>query len=138
MAKNTKLFLTAKLKLSAQTFIDTDTTSIKDLVVPSSDDAKLKSVEISTDETTANAIQFYWNDGTTNHKMNGIAIPPNSGTDAGATDKIEAIDKLANVIDGAGNKERDIEGGWKLTASMNTAVAAGKVVTVICNYEDFS
>lgn len=130
MAKQTSIFAPTGINNAAVTFVAADTTTIKDIVSADADDSVVRSVLITSDDTSAHSITFYLHDGSTNFLLETVSVPALSGTTTSAP-SIEALDSTLFP------RNLPIKGGWKLRAKMNATVTAAKTVTVISIAEDF-
>lgn len=139
MAKQTNLFLTSKINLSAQTFVNADGTTIKVLATAGSDDSNIVGLSICNTVATAHTLLLYLYDGTTNFAIGHISIPASAGTNGtvARVNGLSAVTLPGLRLDAAGNPYIQLEAGWSLHGALLAAIAASNTITVVVTAEDY-
>ncbi len=130
---------TQKFDHGAQTFVNADGTTIKDVYDPGAEDVIVTSISIVSDDTAALNTVIYLNNGTTDYPIGLAPAPAGSGTDG----TNPAVDGLASAQlpflsrDSVGNRILKLKSTWKLRAALTSAATSGKTVTIVATVEDF-
>ncbi len=136
MAKQTSTFRPRGFRFAARPFVNADSTASFDIALAGADDSIVKSIVITSDDTSARNVQIIMDDGTTEHVLDTLPIPIASGTNG--TDP--AVDGLAATwlpLDSIEKKILPLAAGCTLKARMLVAVTAAKTVAVSAVLEDY-
>jgi hypothetical protein len=139
MAKNQTLPITLSANDKGVTFVNADSTTVKDIFIAGANGSILRGISACTTDTSANNVQIFFYDGSTAYLMGTVRVATLSGTD-GAVNGVNLLNSTAIPAlktDNAGNKIFALESGQKIQAGVLVAVTAGKTLTLVSVGEDF-
>ena len=129
-----------KIQAWALQLLNATGTTITTLLTAGSNGSVVESLNVTnTDSGVAYTLQFYLNDGTTNHLLGSVNVPLSSGNTTAAP----AVDILRQglipgvVLDANGNYVLNIPSGYALKVAVTVAVTAAKVVDVVAMGSDY-
>lgn len=114
-------------------------TTITTLMSAGANGSIIESINCSLTDTTANGLQVYLNDGTTNHLLGTVTIPISSGNVAGtaAVDILRAGMLPGVPVDSNGNYTLFVPSGFSVKVAATAAPAATKVLDVVAMGADY-
>lgn len=128
------------IKNGAVQILPADTTTLKTLITPSANGARVDSLLVSSTDTTARDLQLYVTKDAVDYLIGTISIPANTGN----TNALVMINAFAHTNIGPfltndlnGNKVLFLESGSVLKAKTLTTVTAAKAVNLFASYGDF-
>lgn len=139
MAKNTELFFTKAANNQGTDFENADGTTKADIFTAGTEGSIIRSIAITSDDSAAMAVLFYFQDGTNEFCIGRVEVPAGAGTD-GTTKAINVLntdDFPWTKYDNAKNRIIMLANGEKLQAAMVAEVTAEKKVVVAAFGEDF-
>lgn len=141
MAKQTSLYLQTGHNATGTTFTSADTTTKKTIFTPGTNDSDLKSITLTTDDTTLINAQIWYYDGSTSFLIGTVRVAVASGTD-GAANAVDGINSTALPflpIDDAGKRYLPVKGNAShvIQLSCKATMTGGKTLYVTCIGEDY-
>lgn len=139
MAKQTSLYVTKGIKTPGASFANADGTAYKTLYTASADDAIVKSIMVTSNDTAAVNLKVAINDGVTDRVIGTVNIP----ITAGLTGAIAAVDLLGSSLmpglplDQNGKRVLPLQGTHVLKVAPLVAVTAAKTVDVVAVVEEY-
>lgn len=125
----------ASIKTSALDIENADGTSEQDLLTAGASGSRINSISVTSDDTSAVVLQFFYNDLTTSHLIGSVSVPTLSGTDGSAP----AVSVL-NITDMPFLGE-DLAlyllALKKITVAAVSAVTTAKKVSLVATYGDY-
>lgn len=124
---NTDPLMGGAANLTEVTFVNADGTTAKPIFTASSDGSMLKSINVTSDDTSTVLMNIYIDDGTTEYLVGAVNVVTLSGTD-GTNPSVELLDgaKVPGLAGGI-----FIPSGYSINVAPNAAVTAAKTVTVV-------
>ena len=112
-----------------------DGTTAQDLITAGANGSRIDSIAVTSDDTSAVILVVNYNDGTTDHVIAQITIPPASGTD-GATPPVSLLNAVDMPFLGE-DLSFYLEATDKITIAAKVAVTAAKKVTLVATYGNY-
>lgn len=135
MAANTEPIFVIVANLAEATFVNADGTTPKDLISAGSDDSKLLSINVTSDDTATVNMGVYIHDGATAYLIGTVPVVTLSGTDGSAA-SVELLDSdHIACLDADG--ELFLPTGYKVQVAPLASVTTAKTVTVVCFAGDY-
>lgn len=135
MAANTAPIFVLSLNNKGVTFVNADGTSTKDVFVAGANGSRVASIAATTTDTSNNIVHLYAFDGTTAYLVGEVTVPLASGTD-GTTAAVNLLSlSMCPWLNSDGSIT--LPSGWKLQASVTTAVTAAKTLTLVALGGDY-
>lgn len=151
MAKTFSVPVTQNIQASYQTLVNADSftaanggttpTNTKLLCTAGLDGSILKSLIISSDDSSARIIQFWLSadSGVTKHLLGSVSVAASSGTN-GTTANVDPLGNqmfLGLCTDAAGKYVISLPPNHQIYYGVTTAVTSGRTVYLIATLEDF-
>lgn len=136
MAKSTLIFQPKCYALGAKNFANADGTTSVAIVTAGADDAILKSLSITSNDTASRVFEIILKQGATEFIIDTITVPPASGTD-GVTPAMDGLTATFLPQDRVDKKILPLKGGTILMARAQAAVTAAKTVAFVAVLEEF-
>lgn len=136
MAKGVSVYQPRLYKTEAVTLVNADGTTSKTLLTAGADDAIVKSLLITSTDTSARVVELILDDGTTEFVLASFNVAITAGTD-GATAVVDALTASGLPLDSAGKKILPLETGMELKVRAQVAVTAAKVINFVATVEEF-
>ena len=112
-----------------------DGTTAQDLITAGANGSRIDSIAVTSDDTSAVILVVNYNDGTTDHVIAQITIPPASGTD-GVTPPVSLLNAVDMPFLGE-DLSFYLEATDKITIAAKVAVTAAKKVTLVATYGNY-
>lgn len=125
MAANTSPIFALTPTLGANTFVNADAQTVKDIVTAGANGLRIDGIFMSSDDTTAREIAFYIHDGTTAWYIGSVTVPIGAGYTT-----VARVDALLTLRPAALNA-LILPATYKLQAKAVVSVTAAKTVTVV-------
>ena len=139
MANNIPIF-PGTLKNYTQTFVNTDSTTVKVLATGGTNGTKIESVSGVSTDITARVFQLYVTISGINYPIGEVSIPTGAGTNGGTTkayNVFNSTDLPWMRSDENGRSYIYLASGATLTANAEVAITAAKQVTFFSQGGDF-
>lgn len=139
MAKSQLLNFTQNINLAAVTIVAADTTTLKTVYTGSANDAIIKGLNITSDDTAARVVNITVHDGTADRQIISITIPAASGTN-GLSPSVDALSTVylpSLPLDNNGKRVLPIKTGHILKVASQSTVTAAKTITVSAIVEEY-
>lgn len=139
MAKQSSLYLTQTLKNPAASLANADGTTAKTLYTVGANDAVMKSLTVTSTDTSNRAIQVILNDGVTSRVLGTVSVTALAGTDG----TVAAVDLFSSTwlpglpIDQNGKRYLPLAFGQVVKIAAVVAVTAAKTVDCIACVEEY-
>lgn len=139
MAKSEVMPVTQRVKTPGASFANADGTAYKTLYTASADDAIVKAIMVTSNDTAAVNLKLAINDGVTDRIIGTVNIP----ITAGLTGAIAAVDLLGSSLmpglpmDQNGKRVLPMQGTHVLKVAPLVAVTAAKTVDVVAVVEEY-
>lgn len=139
MAKQTSLYVTDTIKTPGVSFANADGTTAKTLYTAAADDAIVKSIMVTSNDTSTVNVKVIINDGSTDRIIGTVAVATLSGTSGSAA----AVDLLSSSLlpglplDQNGKRVLPLQGTHVLKVAPLVAVTAAKTVDVVAVVEEY-
>ena len=132
MPKSQQLNFTQTLKFAANTIAAADTTTAKLLYTGSTNDSVVKSIVVTSYDTTARNIQLYANNGGTYYLLGSAAVPAGSGANGtvASVDFLSSTFNPATPYDANGKRILPLPAGVSIYANSTATVANTIFITV--------
>lgn len=139
MAKQTNLYITAEINNPCLIIENADGTAYQTLYTASAEDAVVKSLMATSDDTAAMSITLAINDGVADHIIGTVNVPIAAGTNGStaAVDLLSASMMPGLPVDQYGKRILPLKNGDILKAKVLVAVTAAKVVAVTGVVEEY-
>lgn len=139
MAKSQNLNITQEINTAAAQILTADTTTKKTLYTASADDAVVKSLMATSNDTAAMNIALYVNDGTLDRWIGTVNVPTLSGTNgtAPAVDLLSGTAMPGLTFDQNGKRVLPMKNGHILKAAVLVTVTAAKEVNIFGVVEEY-
>lgn len=139
MAKQTSLYVTDTIKTPGATFVNADGTSLKTLYTAGADDAIVKSIMCTSNDTSTVNMKIVVNDGSTDRIIGTVAVATLSGTSgsAAAVDLLSASLLPGLPLDQNGKRVLPLQGTHVLKVAPLAAVTAAKTVDIVAVVEEY-
>jgi hypothetical protein len=137
MAKSQQLNFTQNLRFGANTIAAADTTTAKLLYTGNTDGSVVKSIVVTSLDTTARTIQLYANNGGTYFLLGSAAVPAGSGANGtvATVDLLSSTFNPATPYDANGKRVLPLPTGLSIYANSTATVANTIFITVFA--EDY-
>lgn len=112
----------------AKSFVNADGTNIVDILTAGADGTKIEALfATSTLSSGTFNLILYLNDGTNDYQIAYVLVTNNAGNSATVfpVDLLKSSSMYSMPIDANGNRYLFLQNGWKLRASVTTAVTSG-------------
>lgn len=139
MAKTNTIPVTQNIKTVGGTFVNADSTTAKTIYTAGSNDAIIKTLNLTSNDTSAVNIQLLVNDGTADRLLGTVRVATLSGTDGAAP----SVDALGGTLipslpyDANGKRVLPLQAGHILKWAPLVAVTAAKTVTLFAQAEEY-
>lgn len=151
MAKTTTCPITQNIKNAFATLVNatgavsgesgTSVTNLVTVYTAGSNDAVVKSLVVTSSDSSARTLNIYINNGTYDYLLAAITIPATSGGASGGTtvnvDILGSQYFLGLPFDQSGKPVLPLQTGYVLKAGVQVAVTAAKTVTVSAIVEEY-
>jgi len=139
MAKQTALYLTKAIKNGVTTIVPADTTGWKSVYTAGGDDAVVKGLLVTSDDTAAVNLRVGIEVSSVVYQIGCIAIAAGSGT-SGSANAVDAFNALAIPglpLDRDWKRILPLAAGAILKVAAKATVGTGKTVTVVAIAEEY-
>lgn len=139
MPKSTALNVTQNIKTPGVSFVNADGTAAKTLATAGANDSVVKSIMVTSNDTSTVNVKVIVNDGTTDRIIGTVAVATLAGTSGSAA----AVDLLSSSLlpglplDQNGKRVLPLQGGHLLKVAPLAAVTAAKTVDIVAVVEDY-
>ena len=139
MAKQTNLYVTAEINNPVLLIENADGTSYQTLYTASAEDAVVKSLMATSDDTAAMNIMLAINDGVADHPIGTVNVPIAAGTNGttAAVDLFNSSMLPGLPMDQYGKRILPMKNGYLLKAKVLVAVTAAKTVAITGVVEEY-
>lgn len=151
MAKNQDVFFTDTPQIVSTGFTDADTATDVDggsgtivlLATAGADDTVVRSLSITSSDTSAKDVMLFISNSATLTTGNGLIGIINVPITAGFDTSVAAVNGLNSTalphtrIDKDGNRILVLKSGWYLKAGLKAALTSAKKVKLVCISEDY-
>lgn len=138
MAKTSQVVQSRGYKLSALNINNASGTTTQDLFTAGTDDSVIKSISVTSTNTTAVVLEFILrHDGDpTEYLFYALSIPANAGTN-GTVIPVDGLSSAMLPLDRVQKKVMPLQGLSVLAVRAQTAVASGKNICVTVLSEEY-
>jgi hypothetical protein len=139
MAKQTSLYVTDEIVGAGASFVNADGTAYKTVYTAGADDAVVKSLMATSNDTAAVNLKIAIHDGTADRIIGTVNVPATSGTNgtAAAVDLLAAAVMPGLPLDQNGKRIIPMQNGHLLKVAPLVAVTATKQVDVFAMVEEY-
>lgn len=113
-----------------------DTTTLKTVITPGADGAKVTSLNACSDDTSNRIVQVVVTRSAVDYLLGSAVVPTLAGTD-GVVPTVDLLTLLPLPRDNDGQKYLLLENGDVLKVKSTTTVTAAKTINVAANYASF-
>jgi hypothetical protein len=141
MAKSDVLYIPKQYQAFAVNFLPADTTTLKTLYTAPADDANLIMLSVTSTDTAARDLLFYYTLAGTDYLIGHIDVPASAGSNGtvNAVNGLNATNLAFTLVDDTGvNRFLPLKGGAILKAKMAVAVTASTQITVTGVVADYT
>ena len=117
-------------------FENSDGTTIKDVLTAGADGTRIDHMFISSDDTSAQDVTLYLNDGTNNIWLGTVNVPAGSGSGVVNMTAVNLMDNTKLAMLDLDSKLY-MKAADKIMANVNVAVTAGKIIYVVAIGGDY-
>ena len=137
MPKSQQLNFTQTRRFAANTIVAGDTTTAKLLFTANTNDSVVKSIVVTSYDTTARILQLYANNGGTYYLLGSAAVPASSGANGtvAAVDLLSSTFNPATPYDANGKRVLPLPAGVSIYANSTATVANTIFISVFA--EDY-
>ena len=112
-----------------------DSTSEQDLLTAGTNGSRINSISVTSTDTNAVVLNFYYNDLATSFLIGSVTIPTLSGTD-GSAPTVSALN-ITDMPFLGDDLALYLEGSDKITVAAVSAVTTALKVTLVATYGDY-
>lgn len=139
MAKQSNLYITRTIKTPGVSIANADGTTAKTLYTAGADDAVMKSLMITSDDSAAQNVQVILNDGSTDRVLGTVPVPANAGTNGTivAVDAFSATMLPGLPVDQNGKRVLPLQATHVVKLKSVAAVTAAKTISGVAVVEEY-
>ena len=139
MAKSQQLNFAQNLGFNANTIVAADTTTAKLLYTAKTDGSVVKSIVVTSLDTTARNIQLYARSGANYYLLGSAAVPAASGSNgtAATVDLLSSTCNPATPYDANGKRVLPLPVGLSIYANSTATITAAKTIFISVFAEDY-
>jgi len=123
------------IKNAALDIENADGTTTQDLLTAGASGSRINNISVTSDDTAAVVLLFYYNDGATDYLIGSVNIPTLSGTD-GSAPAVSVLNATDMPFLGD-DLSYYLMASDKIRVAAKTAVTTAKKITLVATYGDY-